>query len=55
MKTRNFDLLSENVLTTNEMFNVRGGDGEEGTTKTSTTTDGGDFYIFLSHNSMVKN
>lgn len=32
MKTRNFDLLSENVLTINEMFNVRGGDGENSTT-----------------------
>ena len=35
MKTKNFDLLSENVLTINEMVNVRGGDGDEGVTSTS--------------------
>lgn len=35
MKTKNFDLLSENVLTINEMINVRGGDGDEGVTSTT--------------------
>ena len=44
MKTRNFDLLSENVLTISEMFNVRGGDGEE---SNSTTTVGADEDIIL--------
>lgn len=42
MKTLNFDLLNENVLTINEMFNVRGGDGDEGT-----TTIGADEDIIL--------
>jgi len=37
MKTRNFDLLSENVLTINEMFNVRGGDGDDDQGNTTTT------------------
>ena len=39
MKTKNFDLLSENVLTINEMVNVRGGDGDEGTTTTTTSRE----------------
>ena len=43
MKTRNFDQLSENVLTINEMFNVRGGDGES----TSTNTTEADEDIIL--------
>lgn len=47
MKTRNFDLLSENVLTINEMFNVRGGDGDEGSTSTSGGTVGADEDIIL--------
>lgn len=50
MKTRNFDLLSENVLTINEMFNVRGGDGDEGgstTNNTSATTSSEDIDIIL--------
>ena len=35
MKPKNFDLQSENVLTINEMVNVRGGDGDEGVTQTT--------------------
>lgn len=46
MNTRNFDLLSENVLTINEMFNVRGGDGDEHEGST-TTTVGADEDIIL--------
>lgn len=37
MKTSKFDLLSENVLTINEMVNVRGGDGDD--TSASTTNN----------------
>ncbi len=29
MKTSKIDLFSENLLTINEMLNVRGGDGDE--------------------------
>jgi|GEM_PF-5061691 hypothetical protein len=46
MKTSKFDLFSENVLTINEMLNVRGGDGEETNTTTS-TTEGEDEDIIL--------
>ncbi|MEA1877278.1 MAG: hypothetical protein U9N86_10475 [Bacteroidota bacterium] len=46
MNTRNFDLLSENVLTINEMFNVRGGDGDDDQ-GSSTTTVGADEDIIL--------
>jgi hypothetical protein len=49
MRTSNFNLLSENVLTINEMFNVRGGDGDEGqvdtTTKTTTNAEGVDIIL----------
>jgi len=47
MKTANFDLFSENVLTINEMFNVRGGDDEGETNNTTSTTEGDDGDIIL--------
>ena len=49
MRTSNFDLLSDNVLTISEMFNLRGGDGDEetGTTSTTATTtnEGSDIIL----------
>jgi len=39
MKTSTIDLFDENVLTISEMFNVRGGDGDEGASTQAESED----------------
>ena len=45
MKTSKIDLFSENILTINEMLNVRGGDGDEEVPVTQTEGEDEDIII----------